>query len=929
LYRLTSGVGHFYARNEGELTLPAGKFVVQVWHGPEYFVQKQELEIAAGSTRELTLALERWSDMHGRGWFSGENHIHANYGYGAWHNDPRTIREQCEGEELHVGNVVVANSDGDGVFDRQYFLGRPDPLSVPRTIIYWNEEFRSTIWGHLTLGSLSQLVEPIFTGFKETTNPWDVPSNADVADRTHVQAGMVSYTHPAANPDSLYDGAYTAKGLPVDAALGRIDTMDVMGPGYEASLRLWYRLLNCGFRLPAAAGTDVFLNRITSYPPGWGRCYVKVTNGLRYAEWMRGQKAGRSFITTGPMLEWTADGREPGDTLRLDAARKVRVRARASSQFSMKSLEVVVNGLVVSTNFVADSDRDWVLDREVKLEHAGWLAVRCASANLSFPVGSTLVAHGNPIYVQMPHHPLDSSTNGEYFLAWIDRLEADLKRRDRIPAGLEHVAAQLEAARGVYQRLTGSAARRRALVRAVDLDVNETQEVKLADGTRATVKLLRLEERRDRLRDAVREAQVHIALNGQSLVLTSATYHLPMTFAGVQIDCPITKGHIGNSSEGNTWGLLKDARIRLWPAGSPWIEPGTFVYPLKQRWFASHTQMANEPSFVDGGEAPSNKRIYYHYGLDSGGAEGMVEVVAATSGRVISSGTNILAGYDDSPVKPRYDVVYLLDDRGWYYRYSHLQTIDSATRPGAEVGIGQKVGVLGKEGGSGGWSHLHFDITSRQPSGMWGIEEGYAFLWEAYQRQYAPKIIAVARPHHFVFAGEKVLLDGSKSWSVAGKIARYDWTFTDGTTGKGPTVERGYSRSGEYSEILKITDEKGEVDYDFATVLVIDKSAPDQLPPTIHPAFAPTMNIRAGDPVTFKVRSFRTTYGNEIWDFGDGTEKVSVKSDGNVEQHAQDGYAVTQHSFAKPGHYVVRVERTNERGQRAIAQLHVPVEARE
>src|SRR5207244_4199753 len=117
-------------------------------------------------------------------------------------------------------------------------------------------------------------------------------------------------------------------------------------------------------------------------------------------------------------------------------------------------------------------------------------------------------------------------------------------------------------------------------------------------------------------------------------------------------------------------------------------------------------------------------------------------------------------------------------------------------------------------------------------------------------------------------AGEKVLLDGSKSWSAAGKIARYDWTFTDGSAARGPAVERTYSRSGEYSEILKITDARGEVDYDFAVVLVIDKAAPDQLPPTIHPVFAPTTNIRAGDPVTFKVRSFRTTFGNETWDFG-------------------------------------------------------------
>ena len=119
LYRLTSGAGHFYARHKAELTVPAGRLTLQAWHGPEYFVHKQELEIAAGETREITLSMERWIDMPERGWFSGENHIHANYGYGAWHNDPVTIRDQCEGENLHVANVVVANSDGDGDLGRR------------------------------------------------------------------------------------------------------------------------------------------------------------------------------------------------------------------------------------------------------------------------------------------------------------------------------------------------------------------------------------------------------------------------------------------------------------------------------------------------------------------------------------------------------------------------------------------------------------------------------------------------------------------------------------------------------------------------------------------------------------------------------------------------------------------------------------------
>ena len=463
------------------------------------------------------------------------------------------------------------------------------------------------------------------------------------------------------------------------------------------------------------------------------------------------------------------------------------------------------------------------------------------------------------------------------------------------------------------------------LFRSVDLQVNEQRELELVDGSRVRVKLLCVDEMRDALRGAVRRARVAVEINGESLVLTSAKYNLPVAFGGVQIDCPVTKGYVSNSRQGNPWGLLKDARLRIWPADSPWIKPGTFLYPVKQRWFASATQMANEPTYVDGGEVPNAKKIYYHYGLDAGGAEGMVDVVAATSGLVVSSGTEILPAHKDSPAKPRYDVVYLLDERGWYYRYSHLKSIDPAMRPGTRVSLGQKVGVLGKEGGSGGWSHLHFDITSRQPSGLWGIQEAYAFYWEAYLGEHSPRIVAVARPHHFVFTGEKVLLDGSKSWAASGGVKSHDWTFTDGTTARGSLVEHTYSRAGQYSEILRVTDDHGNVDYDFNIVQVVEKSTPSDLPPSIHPAYAPTFDISPGQAVTFKVRTFRTTDGSELWDFGDGSEKMKVKSDGNANVHSEDGYAVTQHRFAKPGHYVVRVERVNDRGQKAVAHLHVPV----
>lgn len=463
------------------------------------------------------------------------------------------------------------------------------------------------------------------------------------------------------------------------------------------------------------------------------------------------------------------------------------------------------------------------------------------------------------------------------------------------------------------------------LVRVVDLNVGESVEVTLCDGSAATVKLLDLKESRDNVCLAVRRAEVTVEVNGERAKLVSATYHLPQTIGSVQIDCSITKGYNENGSP-RFWGLDKDARLRLWPAGSPLMTPETFTYPVKQKWFATDTQMANDPVYVDGGERAGERNIYYHSGLDIGGSEGLVEVVAATEALVVSVGDVVLEGHQqDTPVSPRYDVVYLLDGRGWYYRYSHLKEIDKTIVPGRIVSRGDRVGLLGKEGGSGGWSHLHFEIKSRQPSGKWGTQEGYALLWEAYLRQYKPSLIAVARPHHVIFTGDSVSLDGSRSWSESGKIAGYEWRHDDGSTSRTPRVQRTYHKPGRYSEVLRVCDDAGHEAYDFAVVIVVDREHPDRRVPSIHPNYYPTIGVRAGDPVTFKVRTFNTTAGKEIWDFGDGSDKVEVQSDGNAVKLAPDGYAVTTHRYEKPGEYVVRVTRSNEHGVAAVGHLHVHV----
>jgi hypothetical protein len=459
----------------------------------------------------------------------------------------------------------------------------------------------------------------------------------------------------------------------------------------------------------------------------------------------------------------------------------------------------------------------------------------------------------------------------------------------------------------------------------VDLKLGEEHQVRLTDGSKAGVKLIGVDEMCDDVRGAVRHALARVEVNGVPAELSSGNYQLPVTIGGVQIDCPVTGGYLGGSRR-NAWALEADARLRLWPAGSHWIAPDAFVYPARQRWFASQTHMGNEPVFVDGPEDATRRDIYYHEGLDFGGAEGMVEAVATSGGLVVSLAGEMLPGYEGTPAETRYDVVYLLDRRGWYHRYSHLKRIDPALQLGGTVQMGQVVGLLGKEGASGGWSHLHYGISCPQPSGAYGAEYGYPFVWQAYRAERSPKLIAVARPHHFLWAGQSATLDASKSWSAGGLPLRFEWSLTDGSTATGPTVQHTYARPGIYCETVKVTDGAGSVDYDFAVVQAANPDDPARGASGIHAAYAPTFGLRPGDAITFKVRSFGTQHGEEVWDFGDGSPQAAVRSDGNVTYHNPDGYAVTTHSFARPGDYIVSVSRTNERGVGAVDRLHVRVE---
>src|SRR5262249_45407237 len=149
--------------------------------------------------------------------------------------------------------------------------------------------------------------------------------------------------------------------------------------------------------------------------------------------WIEGLKAGRSFVTNGPMLTFTVDGHEAGDVLKFGERPKVRVKASARSQFPLAKAELIHNGKVIAAAPLDAGGLTAPLEQEFPLALGRWLAFRADGPGTPDTPLPSLNAHTNPVYIEVGGVIQRSPEEARAFLAWIDKFELLLRLRDRFP----------------------------------------------------------------------------------------------------------------------------------------------------------------------------------------------------------------------------------------------------------------------------------------------------------------------------------------------------------------------------------------------------------------------------------------------------------------------------------------------------------------
>ena len=193
--------GYFHTAGSSRIMVPAGPVEVEVSRGPEYRVERRSVQVPAKSVTPLRISLERLVNMPAAGWYSGDLHVHMNYG-GHYRNTPRRLAAQAQAEDLHVVENLIVNKEGR-IPDISWFTGRPDPASSPGTLIAHDQEYHTSYWGHIgLLGLTRNVLLPAYSAYVNTAAASLFPTNGAIMDLARQQGGMSGYVHPFdINPD--------------------------------------------------------------------------------------------------------------------------------------------------------------------------------------------------------------------------------------------------------------------------------------------------------------------------------------------------------------------------------------------------------------------------------------------------------------------------------------------------------------------------------------------------------------------------------------------------------------------------------------------------------------------------------------------------------------------------------------------------------
>lgn len=439
---------HFMIPGKVVLELPPGEYQFELERGPEYRVRKGYFILKSRDSDSEELSLPRFVDMKQEGWWSGDLHIHR---------PVADIPLLMQGEDLHIAPVITWWNDENRWDDKD--LPEQPTIAVDKNHFYnvmAGEDEREG--GALLYFHLPKPL-PLAGSEREYPSPVDFLRQASATPQVHVDiekpfwwdmpiwiaSGMthsIGLAHNHMHRRGVLDNE--AWGKP----RSKLDYPGADGNGWWTT-DIYYRLLNCGVRIPPSAGSA---SGVLPNPVGYNRVYVHVEGDLTWEKWWAGLRAGQVVVTNGPLLRPQFNGELPGHVFQGTAGETVSVQTTLNLALRDKVdyLEVVKNGKVVHQVRLDKYAEAGGRLPTVDFEQSGWLLVRavCATAE------TFRFASSGPVYVEFDGQPRISAEASQFFLDWV------VERAKRVKltgAKRENVIQYHRGARNFWQRKVDAA----------------------------------------------------------------------------------------------------------------------------------------------------------------------------------------------------------------------------------------------------------------------------------------------------------------------------------------------------------------------------------------------------------------------------------------------------------------------------------------
>ncbi|MBM3263730.1 MAG: CehA/McbA family metallohydrolase [candidate division Zixibacteria bacterium] len=436
--KVGTGRPFFYCEGSFEVEVSRGPVEILVERGTEYEPLHKQVYAPSTGHVDVELSLRRWADLPSLNWHPGNTHIH--YDEKETQPDER-LRLDPHVHDFSVTVVSILERRGLAYKSNRFPLGVMTDISTAHHIVDIGEESRHNEmpwnigYGHVMFLRIQNLVEPVSRGVLVSEFDPDYPPICFACDGAHEQSGIVLWCH---NGNGME--------VPVAAGLGKLDGFNLFDPFWmDPEYDIWYRLLNCGFFLPASTGSDWFVcsnNRV----------YVQTGQEFTYDRWIEGMQRGQTFITNGPALFLEVDGQPPG--VRLVGEKKTTAQIVWRSHYPVNVVELVMNGEIARKWSYPEGSREGTLTTDVFPETDGWIAARCSGhARDSFD--HSVFAHTSPVWFDVGRPPVRRAEDARFFIRSIDDALGWVARKGRFAKNEQRLAVAELFRRGqaVYEGL--------------------------------------------------------------------------------------------------------------------------------------------------------------------------------------------------------------------------------------------------------------------------------------------------------------------------------------------------------------------------------------------------------------------------------------------------------------------------------------------